>query len=674
MNKQPFFLRFLSKVPQKALLLFFLMALVYSCARMSSPTGGPKDVDPPMPIKSKPLNYSTNFKDDRVLVQFDEFIVLKNVNDELLISPPVPEKPEVKLRGKNLIVDINNELKDSTTYNLNFYNAITDLNEGNLLPNFQFEFSTGPEFDSIYLGGIVKNAFDYKTQANLKVMLYNQWHDSLPRTTTPNYVAKTDKKGHFFVTNLKDEPYYIFALNDMNNNMKFDLPNEGIAFSEETYQPDFKETIYYDTLHLIRSISDDLEDTVYFDSIRQHVQTVTTIDDINLFMFTEDFEPQYFERAAREKQKQVLFVFNRGPVENLKIVPINPKPLTKNWSIRENVERQDSIVLWLTDTTLYKKDSIHFQVNYTLLDSNEAPYLQTDTLLLTWKPEPEKKEETKEKKGGRFNLGFLNNEEEEVEKDTIVPSELTFETNAKSPFEMNKPLELTTKYPIKNIDTSKIELFIIEDDTVEVPLKYSFYQKKFGLRTYYMDFEKEEEESYKAFIPAGTFEDVYGNINDTLEYRFSTRSLDFYGKIILHLIHVKESSIVQLLTESEQVIEERPIFGDTTLVFDFMHPKKYMFKLFYDPNNNGEWDTGKLSEMRQAETVFYFPQEVEAKGNWEMEYDWDLYPVPPELIMQNDSLQQDTLNPVPPSDTLDYNLRQPTDSVAPDLEKFDKKE
>jgi hypothetical protein len=99
-----------------------------------------------------------------------------------------------------------------------------------------------------------------------------------------------------------------------------------------------------------------------------------------------------------------------------------------------------------------------------------------------------------------------------------------------------------------------------------------------------------------------------------------------------------------------------------------------MFKLFYDPNNNGKWDTGKLSEMRQAETVFYFPREVEAKGSWEMEYDWDLYPVPPDLIHQNDSLWRDSLLPVQPTDTLNYNLQQPSDSVAPELDKIDKKE
>jgi len=252
------------------LLVFVSVALIAGCARMSAPTGGEIDKDPPVPIKSKPINYSTSFAETKFVVEFDEFVTLANIRQELLVSPPLPEKAEVKQRGKALVVKINNELKDSTTYNFNFYNAIADLNEGNPLKNFQFEFSTGPEFDSIYLGGIMHDAFDFSSEAGWYIMLYDKFHDSIPRTTLPDYVAKTDEDGYFFVTNLKKQPYYIFGLKDMNNNMLFDLPNENIAFLDSSYSPGFIMKTFVDTLTIIESVSDDYKDTVFTDSLASH--------------------------------------------------------------------------------------------------------------------------------------------------------------------------------------------------------------------------------------------------------------------------------------------------------------------------------------------------------------------------------------------------------------------
>ncbi|MBI9069325.1 MAG: Ig-like domain-containing protein [Salinivirgaceae bacterium] len=636
------------KIFTKFSLSILIVLLAYSCARMSSPTGGAKDEDPPIPIKSKPLNYSTNFMGDKIIIQFDEFVVLKNIQQELLVSPPVLEDPEIKQRGKNLIININNKLKDSTTYNFNFYNSIVDLNENIPLPNFQFEFSTGSVFDSIYLGGTVKNAFDYATEASLYVMAYEVFNDTMPRTTIPDYVAKTDADGHFFITNLKNKPYYLFALKDMNSNMLFDLPNESIAFLDSTFQAEFMEIITTDTIKILDSLALMKRDTIYLDSLVVKKEIVTTIGDIQLFLFTEDFKKQYRTETSRPNKALVVFAFNRELKDSISIIPISEKPYMKDWFIQEPFETNDSLVYWLSDSVLYNNDSLLFQLNYTMKDSNNIDYIKTDTAVLEFDFEEKadlNKESAKEdkKKSGRFNLGLLNKDEKEVEeKDTLPPpSLLTFTHNAKTPFELNKAVELVSVFPIDKINESLIEFYNVIDDTVFKTRAFVFKHSETELRKYFIDFEKDSEEKFKLLIPAGTFTDIYGNINDSLTYDFTTRDVEYYSNISLILLNVKEKAIVQLLDEKEKLIEKRVVYFDSVLTYDYLAPKKYIFKLFLDSNNNDQWDTGNLNKMLQPELVFYFPEEVETKSNWDMEYEWDLYPVPLEVTPAIDSLPQE---------------------------------
>ncbi len=614
---------------------FFLITIVAlllgSCARQSSPIGGPKDEDPPIPIKSKPVNYATNFSDDRFIIQFNEFVVLKNIRQELLVSPPLPEKPEVKLRGKNVIVKINNSLKDSTTYNFNFYGALADLTENNPLPNFQFEFSTGPEFDSLYVAGTLRNAFNYTTESSIYVMLYESFEDSTPRKTLPSLVAKTDEQGNFMVTNMRNIPYKIFALQDQNNNLKFDLPNEAIAFSDSSLLPGFVETEFIDTLHLIKSITPDRKDTVYVDSVVTRKDMVTTIGAIQLFLFTEDFGFQYFKNIYRLERPQVILSFNKPVDSNFHIHPVVNVPFAESWYFQEKTLKNDSLVFWITDTSLFHLDSLKFQIQYTMKDSNLLNYIKTDTLLAffeTKEIETKKPEETK--KGGRFGLNLFNQKEEKQKVDSgPKPSELTFSCNAKAPFELNNPIELEARFPLKNITPQNIQLAGFVNDTVKKSLKFKFFQDSLHPRKYLIDFVKDEEEKYELLIPSGTFIDLYGNINDSLKYTFTTRRLDYYSNLTLHLTKVSGPSVLQLMDEKESVLSEFWISKDTSLTIPFLVPKKYLVKLFFDSNRNKKWDTGNFSRLQQPEQVFYFPKEIETKSNWDLEFDWEIATVTP---------------------------------------------
>lgn len=610
----------------------------FSCAKQIAPTGGPKDEKPPTPIKSNPINYSKNFKGKKIIILFDEFVVLKDANQEVLVSPPLKEKPELKLRGKNILIKLNDTLKENTTYGINFYNAITDLNEGNVLKDFAFEFSTGNSFDSIYLSGNVKNAFNYKSEKNLYVMLYKAFNDSTPRTQLPEHIAKTDEEGNFLIANMRNEPYYIFALKDLNNNMLFDLPSESIAFLDSTFKPSFKEVEMIDTLVFIDSISPDLKDTVFFDSVYVRKEYVSTINNVQLLMFQEDFEQQFFRKAYRPERQQVVFAFNRYLKDSISVFPfVNNELFKQKWFVSEKQSTPDSLVYWITDSTIFNNDSLKFQLNYTMLDSNKQNFIKTDTLTLFFEDIKKKKEKKKKK----FSIGKILNTEEKKNKDSIAPpSLLTFTSNANALLDLNKNVFFISRFPIKNINDTAIRFVKIVDDTVEQAMNYSLITDSMFIRQINLKFKKDENEKFKLLIPAGSFTDIYNNINDTLEYEFSTQKLNYYGTIKMEIVGVKENSIVQLLNNKEEVMIETNINTDTVLNFKYLNPQKYSLKLFYDTNNNKKWDTGNYKKTKQAELVFYFDAEIEVISNFDYDYKWELYPIPPpETYTKTDTIR-----------------------------------
>lgn len=607
------------------ILLTVFVLFITGCAKQSSPTGGPKDIEPPVALRSSPVNYSTNFKGKKFIVEFDEFIDLKNVNQELVVSPPIEKKPKVLMRGKKMIVRINNELADSTTYNFNFFNSITDLNEGNVLENFQFEFSTCSTFDSIYMGGQLLNAFDRKPIENAYIMLYSKFEDSIPRKTKPECIGKTNKEGYFIVPNMRNIPYYVFALKDMNNNMLFDLPNEAIAFCDTAFQPSFEPIEVTDTLQIIESISRNKKDTVFRDSIHTYTMMVTTIDDIMLNMFKEEHKVQYLRANYRKTDRQCAIAFNSELDDNFSIQLISDSAYAEDWYLFEGNQHADSVVFWITDSTLFKKDTVEIAVSYLMTDTID--HVKTDTLYFCYdfsKHEKENNKKEKKKRGNNLMAKIIgeentdNIEVEEVKKE----SDLKINHNLKESFDLNQPIKIITTYPIKSYSIENIK-FVKKEEEKETNVDFTIKKDSISDRVFFVDFAESESSEYYFEIPEGSFTDIYGNINDTLKKKFTTQSSDYYSSIIMNIKGVKsDKCVLQLLDSKEKTLKEYQITGNTTITTDYLHPSKYKYKLFYDANGNGIWDTGNYSERRQPEKVFYFKNEIETKSGWDMEYTW----------------------------------------------------
>ncbi len=192
-----------------------------------------------MALTAEPENGSILFNSKRIEVEFNEYLTLKNVSQELLVSPPLSNDPDIYTKKKSLIIDLEGALRDNTTYTFNFGNAITDLTEGNAAETYKYVFSTGDYIDSLTIQGVIRNAFTGQPSAGFTVLLFGGLDtvsiplDSLPARRRPDYAARTNENGEFLLDYLRDDEYRLFALADGNRNYLYDLPTEEIAFYPE---------------------------------------------------------------------------------------------------------------------------------------------------------------------------------------------------------------------------------------------------------------------------------------------------------------------------------------------------------------------------------------------------------------------------------------------------------
>jgi uncharacterized protein (DUF2141 family) len=207
-----------------------------NCARVGRPTGGKKDKEPPISISANPDFNTVNFNENKIVIFFDEYIKFKDLNQQLIISPPLKYTPEISPQGypaKKITIKIKDTLKDDVTYTLNFGNAIVDNSEGNPLKRFKYLLSTGAFIDSLSVSGFVKDAYLMEQPQNISVLLYiadSTYNDSIIYKKKPNYITNTLDSIRFLIANIKSGRYHLFALKDNNKNLLYDPSEDKIAF------------------------------------------------------------------------------------------------------------------------------------------------------------------------------------------------------------------------------------------------------------------------------------------------------------------------------------------------------------------------------------------------------------------------------------------------------------
>ncbi len=597
------------------------LVITYGCARIGSPTGGPKDETPPEIVSSDPVNYSTGFDGKKIEIKFDEFIQLKNIYKELIISPPLKERPVTKLKGKSLVIDLNNELRDSTTYTLNFGNAIADNNEGNVLPNFEFVISTGNYVDSMSVTGKLFNAFNLKPEDEpVNIMLYENLNDSAPYLEIPSFIGKTNKDGTFAVNNIKSDTFKIFALQDANSNLLFDITSEKIAFIDTSFviNPELIETTYYylaDSLLSRDSIASDLKQTGFVidsltgDTIQVEEKLIYALH-VNMYLFQEESEFQYLTARERETREKLFFTFKRPLYDSLYIKPLNFS-YSNDWYIKEKSVNNDTVIYWIKDSLISKMDTILLQLKYTIIDTLKNFTTQIDTIILKYREQKAKTPSLRRSK----------------ETDNIIAKEkylnLDFNIKNRATVDLNKSIRISTEKPVSNYDPSLIKLYKIED-SLEIIQPFIFTKDTLKLRRFKIATQWEERMNYKLLIEPGAFTDIYGFSNDTILMNFITQKADYYGNIIITAENVTTPLIVQLLTEKEDLVKEKFISQNDIITFDFLQPKKYMLKVIYDNNDNRKWDTGIYLKKIQPEKVLYYKGDINVRSNWDVEITWKI--------------------------------------------------
>jgi hypothetical protein len=229
------------------------------CAKRGNISGGPLDTIAPVLVSSSPKNMSTNFNGKEIRINFNEYIKIKDVNKQLIISPPMTTPPVITPAGsasEYIRINIKDTLEPNTTYSFNFGQSITDNNEGNPYSQFRFVFSTGSYIDSLSLGGKIKDSYSLETDNFVTVMLYEEnetYNDSTIYKQQPRYVTNTlDSMVMYSLQNLKEGRYRLFALKDGNNNYKYEPKSDKIAFLNQTI------TLPNDTLYQLELFKEKL--------------------------------------------------------------------------------------------------------------------------------------------------------------------------------------------------------------------------------------------------------------------------------------------------------------------------------------------------------------------------------------------------------------------------------
>jgi uncharacterized protein (DUF2141 family) len=221
------------------LLLLLSAWIIISCAKRGTITGGLQDTLAPVLRESVPKNFKTNFTGNEIKLSFDEYIKLKDINKQLIVSPPMDKAPVITptSASKYISIKIKDTLQPDTTYSLNFGQSIQDNNEGNVYPQFKYVFSTGNYIDSLSVSGTIQDALETQSDNFVTVMLYEineKFNDSTIYKEKPRYVTNTlDSATTFKIENIKAGTYQLIALKDKNNNFIYDPEQDKIAFRKE---------------------------------------------------------------------------------------------------------------------------------------------------------------------------------------------------------------------------------------------------------------------------------------------------------------------------------------------------------------------------------------------------------------------------------------------------------
>ena len=635
-----------------SLLLTVIIGGVFtSCARMGTPDGGWYDETPPKVLGATPADKATDVKAQKVKISFDEFVKIDNPTENVIVSPPQLQAPEIKATGKSIEVKLLDSLKANTTYTIDFSDAISDNNEGNPLGNYTYSFSTGAEIDTMEVSGYVVAAENLEPVKGILVGLYANLADSAFEKQPMLRVSRTDSRGHFVIKGVKRGTYRVYALQDVDGNYQFNQKSEMIAFNHELIKP---------------SVMDDTrQDTLWSDSL--HIADIKRVgyahflpDNITLCAFHEVLTSRYLLSVTRNEANHFAVNFSYGNPKLPQIKGLNFNAHDAFIAI-PNAKR-DTIDYWLRDTALVNQDTLRMEMTYLMTDSAGQLVSQTDTLEVLSKQPYERR-----MKQLKATYEKWQKQQEKLKKkgdpyQTEMPRPtLAIRMQNTNEIDPEKRLQLQFETPISTIDTTKVHLYT-KVDSLWYRANYQLLPAarrnaeghfvrpdslKYGMN-YEISADWKPGQDYSFETDSTAFTDIYGAVTPKYKQGFKVKGDDEFGSLVITLTGLDgQPSIVQLLDRNDKVIKEVAAEHQQA-EFYYLKPETYYLRLFVDSNHNGIWDTGDYAKDRQPEAVYYYPGKIECKAKWDLTESWNptstpLYLQKPGAITKQKADKQKTI-------------------------------
>jgi hypothetical protein len=602
----------------RLLLISTFIVFVYACAKVSTPSGGPKDRTPPVVVKSIPVNGAKNFRGNKIEIEFNEFVVLDNINDKFMVSPPIKKKPRVLIRGKNINIEFDDKLKDSTTYTFYFLDAIKDLNEGNILQNYKFVLSTGPVIDSLSVTGNSFNAFDLEPPEKSQVIMYRELADSAVKKHLPEYISRVDQLGYFRIDNIRPGTYRLYGLKDGDNSKNYNLPDEEFAFmdstvtvtSEKNYIP--PPPVVKDTIPVKKAVKaqQPAKKGVYQNAAGTTDSTktkkgalkvpepVALIGEYKLYQFLAQKKAHYLLSSHRDNKYMMIYILSLPP-DTMKFDFTIPGAESKEY-FTEPSRYRDTLKVWLTDSSLYSQTAIKTILKYPFTDTLGITGYKNDTVMMRFlAPRPSRAAKIKRtvfKVESSITSGFLK------------PG-ISIVFNSRTPF--------------REPDTSRIKLYET-DQANKTRVPYRLDKDSTNSLRYFLKAKLAVKKKYLFIADSASFSNIYNEYSDSVGIKFSVKDPESYCKLTFDIKNYDGDMIIQLLDKTEKLLAENYLKKAGKTVFPLLESGIYRFRVIYDLNGDKKWTTGDFTTHRQPEPVSFYPGEIEMKAGWELDQAWDV--------------------------------------------------
>jgi len=596
----------------KRIIFIFAIAIIYSCATVQSPTGGEKDEKAPILYESNPKDQSVNFKETEIKLFFNEWMKLEQLKNELIITPREEIEYEATLDKQKLVIELEEPLKDSTTYTFNFRKALKDITEGNLWEQPIIAFSTGPYLDSLEITGNVKSIQNNTLMKEYLVGLYDTDYDTANlRQGKPTYFTTTDENGSFSMKNLKAGTYKLYTFKDSNDDLINNSQAEPYGFHPEIIE--LYDSIGQVTLNTYKRNEDTLKLKKYSpvgkDFVIQYNKGLSKYKimnpkDSNQHIYTNDIEnskylkiyKENFPDLAYEKDSTLLIVHVSDSIGSERTDSVY-------FNIRESRLTNDSIKIINQPESKIISGPQQFQFSF----SKPIKSINYDSIQLRFDSIPIyqfQKDEISLNYNKKMLMLQTIIEEDSIKNITDSIRTLLNESAADS----TENTVAKDSLSIPNKEKQKVDQQIESEDEDQNTPSVNKNRSRSS--------QTSQSGTLHIYFGKAAFLGIENDSSNRNQLDLTFKKPEKYGLIKGKVIEPDFPFIIELMDEKYQVIDT--IVNQTEYSFNLIAPGKYRLRLIKDSNGNQKWDAGNPLLLMKEEEIIYYNEEITVKANWEI--------------------------------------------------------